>query len=245
VTAVLAALASVALSALIAVAADAGSTALLAVAVAVGVLALALGWATLLELPSARGTATVVAFTGWVSAAIGVRAVGMTRPLAPFAALLALAVLLAFGHELLRRHGRPHLVESVTGTLSGEAVALLGGGWVLLPSTGLGVTAVVTVATAVAGARLAGLLPVPPSLGGWLAWVLGTAAGLLGGIAVQESRLVAVAVVAAVVSAVVAGLDRLFVGMPTAGSVPAAISSAAAPVLTVGTVAYALARFLS
>ena len=251
VTAALAPLASVALAALVAVAAYTVYTPLVAVAVGVAVLALAMGWGGLLELPARRGTALVLTLTGWASAVIAVLAIGMVRPLAPFTALLAVAVLLAFAHELIRGQGRPHLVESVTGTLSGEAVALLGGGWVLLPSTRLGLTAVVAAAAATAGARLACLIPLPPRVAGWVALMLGVAAGTLAGVLVDPSQLMPVAVLSGVVSAVVAGLDQVFIGLPAtrpasgAFSAISAFSAAAAPVLAVGTVAYAVSRLLS
>jgi hypothetical protein len=243
VTAVLAALASTALAALIAVAAYAGSTPLLAVAVGVTVLFLALGWGALLELPSPRGSALILIAIGWASAGLAIWAAGVMRPLAPFAALLALAVLLSFGHELVRGRGRPHLVESLTGTLSGAAVALLGGGWVLLPGTRLAVTGVVAVAAAVVGARVTGLMPLPRHLVGWAAVLAGAVLGTLGGVLVDPARPVALGVISLGVAAVVAGLDRLFEGMPARG-VTAALSAGAAPVLAVGTVAYAMARFL-
>jgi len=166
VTALPAALATVALAALIAVAGYTLVPLLLAAAVAMAVLLLARGWARVLDLPAPRGTAAVVVVTGWAAAALAVRAAGMTRPLAPFAALLALGVLLAFGHELVRRE-RHDLVESVTGTLSGQALALLGGGWVLLPTTPLSLTAltaaVVAAVAAVATGRITGGLDTPVS----------------------------------------------------------------------------------
>jgi hypothetical protein len=245
VTAVLGPVASVALAALIAVAAYVASVPLLAAAVGLGVLALALGWSSLMELPSRRGTTLAVLGIGWVAAAMAVRAMDMTRPLAPFAALLAVAVLVAFAHELIRRHGRPHLVESLTGTLSGEAVALLGGGWVLLPSTRLRLAAVVAVAAAAAGARLTAAFPVPARWSGWAAAGVGTVVGTVAGVVTDPSRVVPVVVVSVVVAGVVSGLDRLFLGMTGVRSVPALLSSSAAPVLAVGTVAYAVARFMA
>ena len=81
--------------------------------------------------------------------------------------LLALGVLLAFAHELLRRDGRPRLVESVTGTFTGQAVVVLGAGWVFLPMTADGVGAVAVaggaaiVARYLPSTRAAGLLGEP------------------------------------------------------------------------------------
>jgi hypothetical protein len=243
VTAVFGALASVAFAALIVVAGYAATAPLLAGAVALSVFVLALGWGSALDLPARRGTGLVIALVGGAGAATAVQATTMTRPLAPFAALLAGAVLLAFLHELTRRQGRPHLVESVTGTLSGATLALLGGGWVLLPGTRLSLAALAAGAAAVAGARMGALAPVPPSAGGWVSLALGGAAGAVTGAVLDPPHALPLIAVAVVVTSAVAGLDRLLL-LNLAGrrSAPAVLSSAAAPVLAVGTVAYAVAR---
>jgi hypothetical protein len=244
VTAVLGAIASVALAALIAAAAWTLTPLLLAAAVGVAVVVLAVGWASLLDLPAPRGSAVAVLLIGLGGAVVALQAGAMTRPLAPFAALLALAVLLAFGHELLRRHGRPHLVESLTGTMAAEAVALLGAGWVLLPGTKLGLTAVAAVAAAVVGVRLAALLPIQDRVAGWVAFVAGAVFGTAGGVLVDPARYLPVALLSLGVSAVAAGLDRLLQRLPTMRGAAATLSASAAPVLAVGTVAYVLDRLV-
>jgi hypothetical protein len=245
VTAALPALASVVLAAVIVVAGYAVSAPLLALGVGLAVLVLAVGWGRLLELPAARGTAVAILLTGWAGAGVAVLAAKASTPLAPFTVLLAGAVLIAFGHELIRRHGRPHLVESVTGTFSGQTLALLGGGWVLLPVTSLGVAAMATAAAAAAAARVAELLPVPERIAGWLAAVIGVAVGAFTGIMVDPKRPLPLLMVALVVAAVVAGLDRLLLLLPRARTGQAALAGAAAPVLAVGTVAYAVARMVA
>jgi hypothetical protein len=245
VTAVLGALASGAFAGLIVVAGYADSPWLLAGAVALVVIVLALGWGSLLELPARRGTGLVITLIGCAGAALAVRAVNMTRPLAPFAALLAGAVLVAFAHELVRRGGRPHLVESVAGTLSGETLALFGGGWMLLPGTKLGLVALATGAAAAAGARLSTLVRVPERYAGWSSLVAGMLVGGIAGAVVQPSRAMPLLAVATVVASVVAGLDRLVLGLSARRSVPGVLAGAAAPVLAVGTVAYAVARLVA
>jgi hypothetical protein len=243
VTAVLGALGSVVLAVLLAVAAFAGAP-VLAAAVGVVVLALAAGWGTLLDLPDPRGTGVVVGASGLVAAAAAVDALDRPRPLAVFAALLALSVLAAFAHELLRRGGRVDLVESVTGTLCGQVLAVLGAGWVLVPSTGLGERGVLVAAAAVAGARLASALPWPVRITGWVGFVTGTAAAALAARVLVPEYLAGGAVTGLAVAAVVAGLDRLLAAQPAAGSTAGLVAAAAAPVAAVGTVAYAVARFL-
>jgi hypothetical protein len=245
VTALPAALATTALAALIVVAGYTATPFLLAAAVGLAVLLLALGWSALLDLPAPRGTAAVIVLTGWSAAGLAVRAAGMTRPLAPFAALLALSVLLAFGHELVRRGGRSDLVESVTGTLSGQALALLGGGWVLLPTTRLALTALTTAAVAGVVARWVALAPVPSPFGGWVALAGGVVGGAVAGAVLDSSEFPSLLLVAAVVAAVVAGLDQLVVPLVRGRGVTAVLAAGAAPVLALGTTAYAVARLVA
>ena len=239
-TALPAALATVALAALIAVSGYSLTPPLLAAAVGLAVLLLGVGWARLLDLPDARGSAVTVVVTGWTAAALAVRAAGMTRPPAPFAALLALSVLLAFGHELVRRE-RHDLVESVTGTLSGQALALLGGGWVLLPTTRLSLTALATALAAAVAARLVGIVPIPLVVVGWASLGAGTVVGAVVGVVLDGSRFGSLLLLSAVVSAVVAALDRLVLQVLPRRGVPAALAAGAAPLLAVGTAAYAVA----
>ena len=118
---------SLATAALVAVAAYAGDPFLLA-AVGLLVVGTAAGWATLLDLPHPRGTGVVVALAGLAAAGAAVADRTRDAPLAAFGIVLALAVLVAFVHELLRRDGRADLVESLTGTFSGEVVVVLGSG---------------------------------------------------------------------------------------------------------------------
>jgi hypothetical protein len=244
VTALLGPLVSAAFAGLIVGAGYTGSSLLLAAAVALPALVLALGWPRLLDLPALPGSLAVIALTGLVGAATAVAAAGMTRPLAPFAALLAGAVVVAFAHELLRRHGRPHLVESVTGTLCGQTLVLLGGGWVLVPGTRFGLITLATAAAAVAGARLTVAVPLPERYAGWASLVVGVLAGGLVGLLIEPRRAAAMLAVALVVAAVAAGLDRLLIPLAAGHSVLRRLAAAAAPVLAVGTVAYAVARLV-
>jgi hypothetical protein len=237
VTALLGPLVSAVFAGLIVAAGYTGSSLLLAAAVALPALVLALGWPRLLDLPALPGSLAVIALTGLAGAATAVAAAGMTRPLAPFAALLAGAVVVAFAHELLRRHGRPHLVESVTGTLCGQTLVLLGGGWVLVPGTRFGLITL-------AGARLTVAVPVPERFAGWASLVVGVLAGALVGLLIEPRRAAAMLAVALVVSAVAAGLDRLLIPLAAGRSALRRLAAAAAPVLAVGTVAYAVARLV-
>lgn len=244
-TALTAAFATVALAALVTVAGYTENPMMLALAVGLVVLVFALGWSRLLALPAPGGTGVAVVLAGWVSAALAIRATGINRPLAPFTALLALSVLVAFVHELLRRGGRHDLVESVTGTLSGQALALLGGAWVMIPTTRLGLAALATAAGATAAVRVCGIVPFPPSLGGWAGLGIGILAGVFTGFMIEPGRIMPLLVISGVVSGVVAGLDRLLLHLTRERGIPAALAAGAAPVLAVGTAAYAVARLIA
>ena len=243
-SAVLAAATSVVLAALFALAGYAGGSVLLGAA-ALTVLVVALGWASALRLPGRRGTTLVVLLTGW--AALGVAWVNQNaaRPLAAFAAVVAFAVLAAFAHELVRRDGRPRLVEAVTGTLSGQVATVLAAGWLLLPGTAAGTSAVVVTAVAVGAARLVTAFPLPERSAGWVSLAGGAAAGSIAGVVLAPGNIQACVVAAVAVATVVAGLDRLLAAQVLKRSSLGLLAFAAAPVSSVGMVAYTVIRLLA
>lgn len=243
-TTALVAVASVVLAALFALAGYAGQAVLLGVAVLV-VLVVALGWAMLLRLPSPRGTSLVIVATGW--SAIGVAWMNEfgARPLSAFAIVVAFAVLTAFAHELARGDGRPHLVESVAGTLSGQVVAMLAAGWVLLPTTAPGTASVVVVAVTVGTARLVAGIPLSGRASGWASLILGAAAGSVVTVLLADDSVQACVASAVVVASVTAALDRLLLGQMSEQASGGLLAMAAAPVSSVGMVAYTVIRLLA
>lgn len=242
--AVLGALASVALAALVALSAYSG-TAVLAAALALVVLCLALGWPALFGLPGARGSGIAVAIAGWAGVALALAVQGRVRPLAWFAALLALVVLLAFVREIVRPVPRDGLVESLTGTHAGEVVAVLAAGWLLVPRTALGTAGVLVGAAAVAAARLPAALPWSGALTGWAGLVSGTIAAVVAGRLAVPSHLGAGLLIGLAVAGVAAALDRLLADAAGSRGAAVLIASAAAPVAASGVVAYAVARLFA
>src|SRR5690606_23935623 len=95
-------------------------------------LVLAWGWAGALALPSPRGSAALLA-----SATVGlVLAVTLTEGppwLSLLGPALGLAVVAALVHQVLRRDGRPRLVESLSGVVLG--VLLIAAGTLLVPAS--------------------------------------------------------------------------------------------------------------
>ena len=244
-TVVVSGFASVAATAVLALAALAGGP-MLAAAIALLVVGMAVGWSQLGGMPDAPGTTFAVVLTGLLGAVIALVSADRQRPLLPFAALIAFAVLLAFAHELRRTDGRPRLVESVTGTLAGQLVAILAAGWLLLRQTPLGINGVVVAAAAVAATRLVAVVcerieALTLITVGLIAFGFGLAAAIAASAVLAPSLLLASLMMGAVVAAVVAAADLLIAFEARAGSTMALITVALLPIAAAGTTAYAAA----
>jgi hypothetical protein len=212
------------------------------------VLALAVGWGDLLRLPHRSGTSVLIGALGIGGLVAGTLAVsshtGDSGPLSVFAAVIAAAVLASFGHELLRQDGRTDLVESITGTLSGQLVAILAAGWVLVSDSKSGASAIVVAAAAIAIARLgtAVPLPLPPAFTSWVGMALGLIAALVASLFVSDVSPLTAVIVGVAVSGVGIAMDRL-VETPLSRQFDISVlARAAAPVAVAGTVAYAVVR---
>jgi hypothetical protein len=233
----------VAVSVLLAVAAAAGTAALVA-ALLLAVVAVASGWATLLSLPTPRGSTAVIALGGAV--AIAVAAMTDSPPyLRWLPSVLAITVLVEFGHQLFRRDMRPRLVESVTGVVSGVVVVALGAGW--LGSLHADDTAGLALcgAAAALGATAATGMPWPQRITGPSAVVAAAAFGALAGRLHPDAGALPAAVAGLGIGIVVASLDRLLANLPTARQLPAAVAMGTAPVAASGMVVYTLGRLVA
>lgn len=155
----------------------------LAVAVAAAGALIVAGWVVLLNLPSPRGTATVLAASTAVM--IGFVLVAGLDGLTWLPVAVALSLMAEFGHQLARRDGRPRLVDSVSATVAG--IAVLASGVSMLPLVryegGPEIIVVVMVAAGVAAlADVAVRWRIPAYVGALLAAVLGgCVAGVLTG----------------------------------------------------------------
>ena len=249
---------SIALAALIAVAGYADPWIVVA-AGGVCVLALAIGWPQQLMLPHRLGSTFMIVVLGGGALVVGVRtaptASDPARPLSAFAAVVAIALLLSFLHEQLRRDGRPDVVESVTGTLTGQVIAVLAAGWVLLVQIPEGPQGIVLGAAALVASRVVLALPVPVLISMWVAIAVAGVTGLAVAIGLNTATPVKGLIAGACVAAVGVALDAVIdsgAQPETAmqGDAPLAIpgrlgvlAHAAAPVAAAGTVAYALLQF--
>lgn len=233
-------LAGLACAGLLAISAYAGSLPL-AGAMLVVCLLLIWGWPVLLGLPAPRGT--MAALGG--SALLAVGAVGLTRD-DPFLDWLALAaaggVVTCFLHQLLRRDGRPRLVESLSGEVMALALIVCGAALVGLPRSKGGADAVLTLAAAVAAVAAVELVPLPERLRTLPILVGASAAAALAAGLADHTPVAFGAVVGLAFAIGTIALRRLFMARPVLAFAPAAVSVAVAPIAAAGIVTYVLAR---
>ena len=230
------------LAVLLALASAAGPwTAAAALVVVVG--ALAAGWSQLLSLPSPRSSAAVVA-AGGVTAVVAVLLTDDDPFLAALPAVLALAVLGAFVHQLLRRDLRPRVVDGLSGTVTGLLVLGSSAAWLGALATTQGRTLVLVAATAVAAASLAGLVPARRRLGPLAALVAGALAGAAAAAALGGAGAGSGALLGGSAGLLVGLVHRLLDGLPSAARPVAGAAAGAAPVAACGVLVYALGRAL-
>jgi hypothetical protein len=219
---------------------------LVALAVALAGLVMAWGWPALLGLPSRFGT-TVVLVIGALSCTLA----AALSPDEPFLrwvpAALAVSLIAAFLHQLLRRDGRPRLTESVAASGAGLALIASGVSYIPLPHTLGGPQ---TLAAAMAGLGLAALadLAVPTvRLRAWalpLAMVLGGLAGLLATLPAGRPQPATGALIGVLVAGTSHATRRVLAVLPSMVSARSQLVSGAASVLLCGVVAYTLGRLL-
>lgn len=148
-------------------AAAASSALLLGIALATCVVVVAWGWAGALGLPTPRGTVGVI-LVGGLALLVSVLARDEAPWLGWVPAALALSMIAAFTHQLLRVDGRPRVVESVSSVVL--ALALVATGVLLVPASRTEVgTALVLGSLAAAGtSSLTDLLGRVGALRAWL-----------------------------------------------------------------------------
>jgi hypothetical protein len=211
--------------------------------VAAGALAVvvAVGWPRLLDIPVHGGTRIVIGIAG-VGAVVAAAATPGEPALRHLPVVLALAVVLAFVAELLRRDGRPRLVESLLGTVSGVVVATACAGWIATGRTDAGASLVVTCAVALAVASAVSALPLGTWVGAGLTLALAVAAA--GGVGyLMPSLDVASGVWSGLMAGLlVASLHALFDRLPALRGRLGATSASALPVALAGTLLFIVGR---
>jgi hypothetical protein len=219
---------------------------LLAVALAVTTLVLAWGWPRLLGSSSRFGSSFAVGLTGVLVAAA--TAVTDDQPylrLVPAALAIGLGVM--FGHQIVRRDGRPRLTESLGVTSFGLALVALGSAWMPLSRSGRAIDLAVVAFVALAVASLADLVVAYERVRPWmlpLAMVLGAASGVVAASIAGGPGPTRAALVGLLVAGVGHAMRRMLSVLPGTGSFPAQVASASSGLLVPGVVAYGLALAL-
>ncbi len=219
---------------------------LLAVALAVTSLVLAWGWPRLLGSSSRFGSSFAIGATGVLVAAA--TATTDDQPyLRLVPAALAIGLGLMFGHQIVRRDGRPRLTESLGVTSFGLALVAVGSAWMPLSRSSRATELAVVAFVALAVSSLADLVVAYERARPWmlpLAMVLGGASGLVAASVTGGAGPARAALVGLLVAGVAHALRRALVVLPGIGSVPAQLASGSAGLLVPGVVAYGLALAL-
>lgn len=212
----------------------------LLVVVALSTLLVAAGWPRLAGLPVTTGPGTVIAATGLASLAV----VAVTGSIDGVAVVLGLAVAGSFVQEMLRRDGRPRLVESVAGTVTGCVVAGSAAMWPALGDTRPAVAVVVTAAAALAAGAACTALPLGPRIVSTLATVVAGGAGLLAGVLLPDVGPL-VGGVTGLVAGILTSVVHLVLGrFPSSTRPLPALAAAALPAMLAGAPTFMLGSVL-
>ena len=216
---------------------------LLAAGLAWAGVVVAWGWPSLLGSSSRFGSSLAIGVTGVLAP---VAAVATTDEpylrLVPVAMLVGLAIM--FGHQMVRRDGRPRLTESIGITSLGLAVIALGITWLPLARSSRASDIAVLGFVAIAAASLADLAAGIEKLRPWmlpLAMLLGAGAALVAASVDGSPQAAPAALVGLLCAAVSHATRRMLSVLPPVSSVRGQLTTAAASLLVPGVVAYGLA----
>lgn len=217
-----------------------GDRLLLVITVA-GIAALfALGWPTLLGLPARRGAVVVLALTGGAAIA----SLLLWNDLLYVAVVLGVGVVAAFVRELVRRDGRPRLLESVSGVVTGAVVMASAAGWLAIGTGQVSVGLLLVGAVTLTVSSACTALPIPGWLGSATTIVLGCASGLLVGSVIEVVGLLTGGLVGLAAGVLTAAVHALFGQFPASGRPTAALAAAMLPVAVAGVPVYVVGRLV-
>jgi hypothetical protein len=199
----------------------------------------AAGWPLLLSLPTARGGSLVIA-----AAALAALVVVKVGPFGDLALVMGLAVVAAFVHQMLRRDGRPRLVESVSGVISGTVVVVSASGWLAVEQGTATAELVVTAAAAITAAAAVTTVHAATRLVAALATVVGGAVGLLTGALLGSVGPVPGLLVGLAAGILTAALHILFGRFPVSRRIRPALAAGLLLVLASGVPVYLVSRLL-
>ena len=216
---------------------------------------MAQGWSALVRARHDWGTAVVVGLTG-VAAAV---AVTLREDYGAAAVVMAFSVLLAFVGQMLRKDGRPDLVEDLSATVTGNLVVVSGAAWCALGTSGAHPAVTVPCALALVTGALLTVLEVRAGVLETLTMTLpALVAGLVGGLlaevgffgpghtglteALQSAA--ACLLVGFMAGVMMAVANRVLWAYRWVPGGRAAVASALVPVLAAGAPVYTVARLM-
>ncbi len=199
-----------------------------------------IGWPSLVGLPARRGASVVLLLTS----AAAVTLVELTDDVAWAALVLAGSVLGAFVHELMRRDGRPRLVESVSGVVAGCAIVVGAVGWLAMGTGGAQVGLVLTGSVTLAAAAAITAAPIPAPYSAIVTIVLTAVVGLAIGYLLISVGMTTGVLVGLSAGVLIATVHRLFGQFPASGQVFPALAAAMLAVAVAGLPVYVLGRVL-
>lgn len=216
---------------------------LLAAGLAWAGLVIAWGWPTLTGSSSRFGSSLSIGVAAvLVPAAAAATSEEPFLRLVPVALVLALAVM--FGHQIMRRDGRPRLTDSLGSTSLAIAVVSMGVAWMPLSRSQRGTELAVVALASIGAASLGDLVVGFARLRAWslpFAMVLGGAGALVAAAVVGSPATGSAALVGFLCAAVSHSLRRVLAVLPAITSIRGQLASAAAGLLVPGVIGYVLA----
>lgn len=203
-------------------------------------LVFSVGWPALLGLPARTGATVVLAATSLASTAV----VEITDDVAWVAIVFALAVLGAFVHELLRRDGRPRLLESVSGVVGGAAIVSAGTGWLAVGTSTTPVDLLLCGAVTLALASAVTAVPIPPAYSAVLTILLAAVGGVGVGYLLVPVGMTTGLLVGLAAGILIATVHHLFGQFPSSGRLWPALAASMLAVSVSGLPVYVLGRIL-
>lgn len=198
----------------------------------------AFGWPRLVDLPGRFGRTVLLLAVG--AGAVGaVLTAGNLRLLAITGAL---GVIGSFVLELLRRDGRPRLVDSLAASVTGVVVLLSGSAWLGMGPDPIALAVVVTTAGTLAAGAAVSAIHLPPWPHALATIAAATLVGAGAAIALPDLSWVAllIGVAAGLTSA---SVHQVLGRYPSARRPLGALAAAVLPVVVAGLPAYGLLRY--
>ena len=216
---------------------------LLAAGLAWAGIVVAWGWPSLHGSSSRFGSSLAIGVTGVLApAAVAATTDEPYLRFVPVTLVVGLAIM--FGHQMVRRDGRPRLTDSIGVTSLGLAVVALGSAWMPLSRTDRAIDLALVGFVAVAAAALADLTAGIAKVRPWmlpLAMLLGGVGAVVAAAVVGGPDPAPAALVGFLCGAVCHAVRRMLVVLPAISSVRGQLAASAASLLVPGIVAYGLA----